>query len=93
MKEPKDQLAEFINKKILKEKDKWECGLKNQYYKWLDLKESLFKDLEPKKLVRYNYSNEWHCPTCGSGNGKYEGTVGTHNYCHYCGQKLDWGND
>lgn len=50
-------------------------------------------DIEtPKKLVRYTHSNEWHCPTCGSGNGEYEGTVGTHNYCHYCGQKLDWSN-
>ena len=49
------------------------------------------KDKEtPKTLVRYNHSNEWHCPTCGSGNGEYEGTVGTHNYCHYCGQKLNW---
>ena len=49
------------------------------------------KDKEtPKTLVRYNHSNEWHCPTCGSGNGEYEGTVGAHNYCHYCGQKLDW---
>ena len=46
MKTPKEQLIEFINKKLLKEKDKWECGLKNQYYKWLDSKESLFKDLE-----------------------------------------------
>lgn len=46
----------------------------------------------PKKLVRYTHSNEWHCTTCGSGNGEYEGTVGTHNYCHYCGQKLDWSN-
>ena len=48
MKEPKDQVVEFINKKLSKEKDKWECGLKNQYYRWLDLKESLFKELEVK---------------------------------------------
>ena len=47
----------------------------------------------PKKLVRFDFSKELHCPNCGSGNGKYEGTVGTHNYCHFCGQALDWSDE
>lgn len=52
--------------------------------------EELIDKATPKKLNRYPFSKEWHCPTCGSGNGEYEETVGTHNYCHYCGQKLEW---
>lgn len=54
-----------------------------------DTLQELVDKEKPKKLVRYNFSKEWHCPNCGSGNGEYEGTVGTHNYCHYCGQTLD----
>lgn len=56
----------------------------------IEFVEKLVDKATPLKPIRYNYSNEWHCPSCGSGNGEYEGTVGTHNYCHYCGQKLDW---
>lgn len=56
----------------------------------IELVEKLVDKATSLKPIRYNYSNEWHCPSCGSGNGEYEGTVGTHNYCHYCGQKLDW---
>ena len=53
----------------------------------------IIKKEQPKKLIKYPFSKEWHCPTCGTGNGEYEGTVGTHNYCHYCGQKLEWEDD
>lgn len=54
----------------------------------------LFDLATPKKLVRHPSSErEWFCPTCLSGQGEYEGTVGTHNYCHYCGQHLDWSKE
>lgn len=34
MKEPKQLVLEFINKKLQKEKDKWESGMKNDLYAW-----------------------------------------------------------
>lgn len=57
------------------------------------LLQELVDKATPKKLVRYDFSKEWQCPNCGSGNGEYEGTVGTHNYCHFCGQALDWSDE
>ena len=61
--------------------------------KALSTLQELIDKATPKKLVRYDFSKEWHCPNCGSGNGEYEGTVGTHNYCHFCGQALDWSDE
>lgn len=35
-KTPKDQIEEFIQKHIDKEKDKWAIGAKSDYYAWED---------------------------------------------------------
>ena len=35
-KAPKDQIEEFIQKHISKEKDKWAIGAKSDYYAWED---------------------------------------------------------
>ena len=43
MKTPKEQVIEFVEKKYLKEKDKWESGLKNQYLEWEDVRTKLFQ--------------------------------------------------
>ena len=36
MKAPKEQVIEYVEKKYLKEKDKWESGLRNQLFKKQD---------------------------------------------------------
>ena len=41
MKTPKEQVIEFVEKKYLKEKDKWESGLSNQYLEWEDVVEKI----------------------------------------------------
>ena len=43
MKTPKEQVIEFVEKKYLKEKDKWESGLRNQYLEWEDVRAKLFQ--------------------------------------------------
>ena len=43
MKTPKEQVIEYVEKKYLKEKDKWESGLRNQYFEWEDVKNQLFQ--------------------------------------------------
>ena len=43
MKTPKEQVIEFVEKKYLKEKDKWESGLRNQYLEWEDVRNQLFQ--------------------------------------------------
>ena len=34
MKTPKEQVIEYVEKRYQKEKDKWESGLRNQYFEW-----------------------------------------------------------
>lgn len=41
MKTPKEQLKEWLNKKVHNEGDKWNSGMKNQYFAWCDLKDKL----------------------------------------------------
>ena len=43
MKTPKEQVIEFVEKKYQKEKEKWNDGLRNQYFKWKDIKDQLFQ--------------------------------------------------
>ena len=45
-------------------------------------------DVAPSKMI----INHWvaHCPNCDHFIGTGEGEA-KHNYCHWCGQKLDWG--
>ena len=43
MKTPKEQVIEYVEKKYLKEKDKWESGLRNQYLEWEDVRAKLFQ--------------------------------------------------
>lgn len=37
MKSAKEKLLEYAEKQAYKEKDKWNCGMKNQWYEWADL--------------------------------------------------------
>ena len=43
MKTPKEQISEYVEKRYQKEKDKWESGLRNQYFEWEDVKNQLFQ--------------------------------------------------
>ena len=68
MKTPKEQIIEYVEKRYQKEKDKWESGLRNQYFEWEDVRNQLFqvkdnsllydeiRDLENKlKRIREKY--------------------------------------
>ena len=41
MNKAKEKLNEYINKNIEKEKDKYACGSKNNYFEWQELKDEL----------------------------------------------------
>lgn len=41
MNKAEEKLYEFIDKNITKEKDKFACGSKNNYYDWQELKDEL----------------------------------------------------
>ena len=43
MKTPKEQVIEYVEKRYQKEKDKWESGLRNQYFEWEDVRNQLFQ--------------------------------------------------
>ena len=43
MKTPKEQVIEFVEKKYQKEKEKWDDGLRNQYFEWEDVKNQIFQ--------------------------------------------------
>ena len=68
MKTPKEQVIEYVEKRYQKEKDKWESGLRNQYFEWEEVRNQLFqvqdnsllydeiRDLENKlKRIRDKY--------------------------------------
>ena len=68
MKTPKEQIIEYVEKRYQKEKDKWESGLRNQYFEWEEVRDQLFqaqdnsllydkiRDLENKlKRIREKY--------------------------------------
>ena len=39
MKTPKDKLIEWLEKQT--EKDKWDSGMKNNYFQWCDLRDKV----------------------------------------------------
>lgn len=41
MKTPKDKLIEYLERKVESEKDKWNSGLKNDYFAWCDLRDKV----------------------------------------------------
>ena len=43
MKSPKEQVIEYVEKKYLKEKEKWSDGLRNQYLEWEDVRNQLLQ--------------------------------------------------
>lgn len=50
MKTPKEQVIEFVEKKYQKEKEKWNDGLRNQYFEWEDIKTQLFQNQDNSYL-------------------------------------------
>lgn len=48
MKTPKDKLIEWLEKQVEKEKDKWDSGMKNNYFQWCDLRDKVEDFLECK---------------------------------------------
>ena len=56
MKTPKEQVIEYVEKRYQKEKDKWESGLRNQYFEWEDVKNQIFQVQDNSSLydeIRY----------------------------------------
>lgn len=43
MKAPKEQIIEYVEKRYQKEKDKWESGLRNQYFEWEEVRDQVFQ--------------------------------------------------
>ena len=43
MKSPKEQIIEYVEKRYQKEKEKWNDGLRNQYFEWEDVRDQLFQ--------------------------------------------------
>lgn len=43
MKTPKEQVIDFVEKKYQKEKEKWNDGLRNQYFEREDVKSQIFQ--------------------------------------------------
>ena len=43
MKSPKEQVIEYVEKRYQKEKEKWNDGLRNQYFEWEDVRNQLFQ--------------------------------------------------
>lgn len=50
MKTPKEQIIEYVEKRYQKEKDKWESGLRNQYFEWEDARNQIFKEKDNTHL-------------------------------------------
>ena len=50
MKTPKEQVIEFVEKKYQKEKEKWNDGLRNQYFEWEDIKTQIFQTQDNSHL-------------------------------------------
>ena len=43
MKTPKEQVIEYVEKRYQKEKEKWESGLRNQYFEWEEVRDQVFQ--------------------------------------------------
>lgn len=56
MKTPKEQVIEYVEKRYQKEKEKWNDGLRNQYFEWEDVRNKLFQEQDNSSLydeIRY----------------------------------------
>lgn len=49
MKTPKEKLIEFLERNVEREKDKWNNGMKNDYFAWCDLRDDIEDYLERGK--------------------------------------------
>ena len=43
MKTPKEQVIEYVEKRYQKEKEKWNDGLRNQYFEWEQVRDQVFQ--------------------------------------------------
>ena len=43
MKAPKEQVIEYVEKRYQKEKEKWNDGLRNQYFEWEQVRDQVFQ--------------------------------------------------
>ena len=43
MKIQKEQVIEYVEKRYQKEKEKWNDGLRNQYFEWEDVRNQIFQ--------------------------------------------------
>ena len=43
MKTAKEQIIEYVEKRYQKEKDKWDSGLRNQYFEWEEVRDQVFQ--------------------------------------------------
>ena len=50
MKTPKEQIIEYVEKRYQKEKEKWNDGLRNQYFEWEDVRNKLFQEQDNTHL-------------------------------------------
>lgn len=53
MKTPKEQVIEYVEKRYQKEKDKWDSGLRNQYFEWEDVRNQLFQVQDNSNLYEH----------------------------------------
>ena len=53
MKTPKEQVIEYVEKRYQKEKEKWNDGLRNQYFEWEDIKNQIFQNQDNSNLYEH----------------------------------------
>ena len=61
MTEAYKKVLAFIEKNLEKEKGKWEIGMKNKYFQWLDMKEDFiraFKTMQQQDELERNKIKE-----------------------------------
>jgi len=82
----KHTIYELID--VIKEFGKWYKG--NTYF---DEVVGILEKQVPKKIQPSPYAIANECPNCHNIDFIFEGSLGENEYCHKCGQKLDWGFD
>ena len=50
MKTPKELVIEYVEKRYQKEKEKWNDGLRNQYFEWEDVRNNIFQEQDNTHL-------------------------------------------
>lgn len=53
MKTPKEQVIEYVEKRYQKEKEKWESGLRNQYFEWEEVRDQIFQKQDNTHLYEH----------------------------------------